>query len=161
MHIDMPNVIGGHVDTVNGILYRKPQGKRETAKRQRPARLPSRYLAHLRRQAANGRRFVVERKIYKAGKLERGMVGDIRKGWSAAIDLAKTMAKTRGIDIDLQGVTPHVLKHTAITWALQRGATTWDAAGYFGTSIETIERVYGHHAPDHMRTAVEAMDRRA
>ncbi len=58
-------------------------------------------------------------------------------------------------------MTPHTLKHTAITWALQRGATMWDVAGYFGTSIETIERVYAHHAPDHMKSAVDAMNRRS
>ncbi|WP_236045174.1 MULTISPECIES: tyrosine-type recombinase/integrase [Pseudooceanicola] len=161
MHIDKPSKIGGHVDTVNGILYRKPQGKRETNKRQRPARLPERYLAHLRRQARNGRQFVVERKIIRRGVEERCMVADIKKGWPRAVSLAMELAAARGITVNLTGITPHVLKHTAITWALQRGATTWDAAGYFGTSIETIERVYGHHAPDHMQTAVNAMNKRA
>jgi integrase len=57
-------------------------------------------------------------------------------------------------------ITPHVLKHTAITWALQKGATIWDAAGYFDTSTATIEKVYGHHSPDHQSSAVEAVNRR-
>ncbi|MBL3596147.1 integrase [Rhodovulum sulfidophilum] len=162
MHIDTPSVSGGHVDTVNGILYRKPMGKAETNKRQRPARLPPRYLAHLRRQAANGRRFVVQ-------DCDGYRVGDIRKGWARAVRLAEELAAGQGIEIDLtmpdgkggrKYITPHVLKHTAITWALQRGASIWDAAGYFSTSPETIQRVYGHHAPDHMQSAVEAMDRR-
>lgn len=162
MHIDTPSLSGGHVDTAAGILYRKPQGKRETKKRQTPARLPARYLAQLRRQAARGRAFVVED--------NRGRrVGNIRTGWKRAVELAQEMAARHGITIDLtmetergrDPITPHVLKHTAITWALQRGASKWDAAGYFGTSIETIERVYGHHAPDHMQSAVDAMNRRA
>lgn len=154
MHIDTPSISGGHVDTVNGILYRKPQGKSETAKRQGAARLPERYLAHLRRQAANGRHYVVE--DYRGNR-----VADIRKGWARAVVLAEAIAKRAGVTIDLSDVTPHTLKHTAITWALQRGATAWDAAGYFSTSRDTIERVYGHHSPDHQRSAVEAMDRRA
>jgi len=42
----------------------------------------------------------------------------------------------------------------------QRGAFLPDVASYFSTSLETIERVYWHHSPDHQRSAVEAMDRR-
>jgi integrase len=154
LHINMPTIHGGYVDTVSGVLYRKPQGKVMTAKRQTPARLPTVYLARLRRQAAKGRRFVVED--------HRGnRVGDIRKGWENAKQVAQDMARARGIDLDLSEVTPHTLKHTAITWALQNGATIWDAAGYFGTSVDTIERVYGHHSPDHQKSAVEAINRRS
>jgi integrase len=154
LRIDTPSLTGGHIDTIHGILYRRPGGKRQTAKRQTPARLPAKYLAHVRRQAARGRRFVVE--DYTGAK-----VGDIRKGWSRAVELAVELAAKQEIHIDLSGVTPHVLKHTAITWAMQRGADKWAAAGFFGTSVETIERVYGHHSPDHMRSAVEAMDRKS
>lgn len=153
MHIDTPSTTGGHVDTVNGIFYRKPLGKVGTKKRQTPARLPSRYLAHLRRQSANGRKYVVE--DYRGHQ-----VGDIKTGWKRAVILAENLAREQGIMLDLQDVTPHTLKHTAITWAMQRGADKWATAGYFGTSIETIERTYGHHHADHMASAVEAMDRR-
>lgn len=153
LHIDMASLTGGHIDTVNGLIYRRSSAKSETNKRQPPARLPAKYLAHLRRQAASGRSFVVEDRLGRR-------IGDIKTGWNRARNLAKEMAAQRGIQIDLSDVTPHTLKHTAITWALQRGATMWDVAGYFGTSIETIERVYAHHAPDHMKSAVEAMNRR-
>lgn len=57
------------------------------------------------------------------------------------------------------GRDTHTLKHTAITWALQNGASVWDCAGYFGSSAETIERTYGHHSPDFQSSAVEAMER--
>lgn len=57
-------------------------------------------------------------------------------------------------------MTPHTLRHTAITWAMQNGAQKWDVAGYFGVSMETLERTYGHHHPDYQATAVEAMERR-
>lgn len=158
LHIDRANVLGGHVDTERGVLYRRASVERETAKRRRPARLPAKYLAHIRRQAARGRCYVVE--DYRGA-----MIGDIRKGWSRAVTLAEEMAAAKEIEIDLsysdgRKITPHVLKHTAITWALQRGASIWDAAGYFSTSAETIERVYGHHSPTHQETAVAAMNRR-
>lgn len=152
MHIDTPSTHGGHVDTAQGILYRQPKGKSETAKRQRPARIPPRYLAHLRRQAKRGRKYVVE--DYRGNR-----VGSIKHGWSRARELAMDLAKAKGIKIDLSDVTPHTLKHTAITWALQKGASTWDAAGYFSTSPETISRVYGHHSPDYNKGAIEALNR--
>jgi len=153
LHLNTATIHGGYVDTVEGVLYRKPQGKRMTAKRQTPARLPTSYLARLRRKVSLGRHFVVED--------HRGnRVGDIRKGWANAKLMAQEIAKARGVDLDLSDVTPHTLKHTAITWALQGGATIWDAAGYFGTSVDTIERVYGHHSPDHQKSAIEAINRR-
>jgi integrase len=65
----------------------------------------------------------------------------------------------KGIHLDLSDVLPHTLKHTAITWALQRGATIWDFAGMFSTSAETVQRVHGHHSPDWQKSAVDAMNR--
>lgn len=55
-------------------------------------------------------------------------------------------------------VTPHVLRHTAITWAMQNSARIWEAASYFGTSAATIEKVYGHHHPSHQESAVNALE---
>ncbi|WP_164876056.1 hypothetical protein [Falsirhodobacter deserti] len=57
-------------------------------------------------------------------------------------------------------MTPHTLRHTAITRALPRRARTWDVAGFFGVSVETIESTYGHHCPNHQATARAAMDAR-
>jgi hypothetical protein len=56
----------------------------------------------------------------------------------------------------LKNVTPHSLHHTA----MHRGVTIADAAGYFGVSTATLERVYWHHHPDFQRSAVEAMERK-
>lgn len=154
MHIDTPSVSGGHVDTVRGLLYRKPMGKVMTTKRQGTAKLPQRYLARLRRQAKNGRKYIVE--DYKGRR-----VGDIKSGWKHAVVLAEELAKAKGILLDLSGVTPHTLKHTAITWALQKGAKVWEAASYFSTSAKTIEQVYGHHSPDYQASVLAAIDRRA
>lgn len=43
---------------------------------------------------------------------------------------------------------------------MQNRAQKWDLAGYYGVTMETIERTYGHHHPDYQATAVEAMERR-
>lgn len=164
MHLGTPSTIGGDVNLETGVMHRSPIGAKETKKRRRSARLPDRYLAHLRRRAARGALYVVERRLVVDGVEQRAMVRDIKKAWARAVSLAQEMAEKQGIELDLtfetpQGpkpIVPHILKHTAITWALQGGATIWDAAGYFSTSPETIQRVYGHHCPDHQSTAVAA-----
>jgi integrase len=57
-------------------------------------------------------------------------------------------------------VVIHTLRHTAITWGLQNGMDLWDASGYFGVSVEVLDRVYGHHSPHHLRQAASIMGRR-
>ena len=57
-------------------------------------------------------------------------------------------------------VTPHVLKHTAITWAIAAGLGVEDAAEYFDTSPETIRKHYWHHSPHHQERALEIIERR-
>ena len=50
-------------------------------------------------------------------------------------------------------MTPHTLRHTAVTWLMQRGVPAAEVAGFVGLSIEMVDRVYGHHSPDHMAKA--------
>jgi hypothetical protein len=40
---------------------------------------------------------------------------------------------------------------------MQRGVSIWQAAGYLGMSPEILDRVYGHHSPDHLRGAATAI----
>ena len=54
-------------------------------------------------------------------------------------------------------IVPHTLRHTAATWLMQRGVSIWQAAGYLGMSAETLDRVYGHHSPDHLKGAANAI----
>ncbi|MEM8974925.1 MAG: tyrosine-type recombinase/integrase [Pseudomonadota bacterium] len=41
----------------------------------------------------------------------------------------------------------HILKHTAITYLVQAGESFEDISKLTGTSVQIIERVYGHHSP--------------
>jgi hypothetical protein len=36
---------------------------------------------------------------------------------------------------------------------MRAGVDRWEAAGFLGMSVEMLNRVYGHHHPDHLRTA--------
>lgn len=135
------NVNGGWIDTKRGLMRRRGSAQRETKKRQTTIHIPRQLLAHMRRWEAQGGRWVVT---------DRGArLGDIRSAWKGAC-----------ADAGLHGISPHVLRHTAITWAMQEGAKKWDVAGYFGVSMETLEGTYGHHHPDFQKSAVEAMERR-
>jgi integrase len=55
-------------------------------------------------------------------------------------------------------VTPHVLKHTAVSWAL-RVASPWVVSGMTATSVRTLQAVYGKHMMDDLKVAAEAMAR--
>lgn len=135
------NLAGGWFDLDAGIMYRMGGDERMTNKRRTPAPIPKHLTAHLRRWRDQGATWAVE--------YNGGAVNDIKRAFAKAC-----------LDAGLSGVTPHTLKHTAITWAMQAGVNTWDAAGFFSTSEETIRNVYGHHSPDHMRSALEAIERR-
>ena len=137
----MPNTEGGWVDTERGVMYRRALGEAETKKRTPPVPIPRPLLAHLQRWERHGARYVVE--------IDGQRVGSLKTAWRTALANA-------GID----HCTRHDLRHTAVTWAMQRGADKWAAAGFFGLSLDMLERVYGHHHPDHLRSAVEAMERK-
>lgn len=131
----------GWIDLDRGVFYRRPQGERETKKRRPPVPLPGPLLAHLRRWART-----------QASPVEfRGdPVADVDKAFRAVAREAK-----------LPDVTPHVLRHTAATWLMQEGVDKWEAAGFLGMTAETLEGHYGHHHPDHLKGAVDAMARRS
>lgn len=137
----MPNTTGGHVDLERGLMFRRSAASRETKKRQTPVRIPRQLLGHLRRWHRMGGRFVVE---YRGDPVKA-----IKTAWNAAV-------RRSGIE----DAHPHDLRRTAVTWAMQRGVNTNDAAGFFGMTRDMIERVYGVHHPDYQESAVRAMEGR-
>ena len=137
----MPHTAGGYVDTEAGMMYRRAPGQVETKKRQPPIPIPRPLRAHLRRWEREGGHFVVEARGSRCGH--------IRRAWQTALEVS-----------GIEHCTRHDLRRTAVTWAMQRGADKWAAAGYFGLSLDMLESTYGHHHPDYLRSAVEAMERR-
>ena len=53
--------------------------------------------------------------------------------------------------------SPHVLRHTAATWLVMDGVPLAEVARLLGDSQMTVEKVYGKHAPDFLRRAVNAL----
>jgi Phage integrase family len=70
-------------------------------------------------------------------------VKSVKTAFKTALRLAKVSGQ----------ISPHTLRHTAATWLLQNGIDKWEAAGFLGMSVEMLDRVYGHHHPDHLRRA--------
>jgi len=129
------------VDLDRGIFYRKQIGKRATKKRQTPAPVPPRLLAHMRRWVRQ--KLIAECFVEFNGK----PVASVKKGFKSAVGLAKLTGK----------VTPHTLRHTAATWLMQRGVPVWEAAGFLGMSAEVLLTTYGHHHPDFLHGAANAI----
>ena len=133
----MPSTVGGHVDTKAGIMYRRSASVAESKKRTPPVPVPPSLLAHMRRWERGGR-WIVE--------YEGQRVGSVKTAWTKAL-------RASGID----HCTRHDLRHTAITWGLQRGMSPWDASGFFGLTMDMVQRVYGHHHPDYLHDAAALM----
>jgi integrase len=125
-----------YVDLEHGVFYRLAIGKRATNKRQPPVPLPQQLLSHMRRWSRIG----VADDYFVTWHGEP--VRSVKKGFARAVALA-----------GLEDVTPHTLRHTAATWLMQNGTPIWEAAGFLGMSPEILDRVYGHHHPDHLQNA--------
>lgn len=128
------------VDLVRKMIYLNPPGRIQTTKR-RPS-LPIAdtlmpYLLQAKAQWPNSR-YVL------------GEPGSIRKGFDSVVRRAKLNKK----------ITSHTLRHTWATWAAQSGVPLWEIAGVLGDSIQTVEKNYAHHCPDHLRGAVNFMSKR-
>lgn len=123
--------IGGHIDLDRGVLYRIGKGEKETSKRRPPVRIPRRLHSHLARWRSMDDRSGANHPIHFAGQ----PILKMKRAWASVV-------KEAGLGRD---VTPHVLRHTAVSWLLWQGWTVWDVAGHVGASPSMIERTYGHH----------------
>ena len=43
---------------------------------------------------------------------------------------------------------------------MQSGVGMWRAAGFLGMSVETLDRVYGHHHPHYLSDTADAIGRK-
>lgn len=59
----------------------------------------------------------------------------------------------------LEGVTPHVLRHTAAVWMAEAGTPMSEIAQYLGhRTTTTTERVYARYSPEYLKGAAKALE---
>jgi integrase len=127
------------VDLDNRMIDFREAGRAQTRKRRVPVPInDTLYAALTEAKALATAETVIE---WAGGPVDR-IINAFRK--------TATRAK-------LPGVTPHVLRHTAVTWMLQRGVDPWKVAGFTGMTLEMVQDVYGHHHPDYLRDAARAL----
>ncbi len=127
------------IDLDAGVFYRAWEGEVVAGnKRAPPIRLPSRLLTHMRRWRAKGARYVVE---------YQGRPADPKRAYS------KLVAEVLG---EKSGIVRHTLRHTAATWLMQAGVDPYEASGFLGMTLETLETTYGHHHPAHQAGVSDA-----
>jgi integrase len=128
------------IDLHSGVFYRLAEGRAETKKRQPPIGLPDRMLAHLRRwQPKSNSGWLVT--------FHGEPVASVTKGFGRAVQLAGLGEWVEGKDGAREwktDVSPHVLRHTFMTWVLTAGLDLHTAAKIAGMSAKTADRVYGH-----------------
>jgi integrase len=131
----MANVDGGWFDLDRQIMYRGPDGERKTRKRKPPATIPNKLMPWLRRwrseDTADGA--MIRHVIHWRGD----PVLSIKRAFNSAVEDA-------GLP---DWVIPHILRHTAITWAMQAGKQPATVSEFFGVTLKEIERTYWHHSP--------------
>lgn len=138
----LPSMDTGWIDLERGTIHRRGAAERETQKRRPPVPIHAKLLPWLRRWHAADTAAGVPHAVHYRGQ----RVENLRRSWSAAREAA-------GLGKD---VTPHVLRHTRVTWLLQAGVPEWEVGGYVGMSSATVREVYGHHSPDAMAKARNA-----
>ena len=95
--------------------------------------------------------------IYAAGSVSASLCTRSSSGMTSRCNPSARALPAQFAPQGLTNITPHTLRHTAVTWALQNGADPWETAGYLGMTVEMLDRVYGHHHPDHQANAAAAI----
>lgn len=127
---------GGWVDLEREMIYWIPTGTRKRKPRAQP--IPRRLLRFLKYARTRTTRYVIEAN----GK----PVKAVKRSWATA-------CRNAGMDGRL-----HDLRHTSISWMIQRGLSIEETADFVGISAEMVRRVYRHHAPDFQERARRALD---
>ncbi len=139
----LPSSDAGWIDLEAGVLHRRGWSETETKKRRPPVRIHDRLIPHLKRWREHDLAHGIANVVHWQGS----GIQKLRRSWTSARECA-------GLDTD---VTPHILRHTCATWLMQAGVDKWEAAGFLGMTMRTLESTYGHHHPAFQRGAASAI----
>jgi integrase len=131
------------IDLKAEVMTRTPHGRVQDKKKKAPkVKIGRRLLVHLKRW----------KRIDKSEALVCHFTDRWHPGSREVIDPHGAWARIIR-DSKLKGVTRHTLRHTRATWMAQAGVPLWEAAGFLGMTVKTLERVYAHHDPSNQERA--------
>lgn len=151
----MPNTTGGWPDLDREILHRRGEGEGDSKKRRPVTALGRSAVSHFRRwakvDAAERDRLAAHLRRPVASHLhvvswKGGGISDIGKSFATALDFAGLPA----------AYTPHILRHTRVTWWVEAGLSLEEVADAAGMTVEMVETVYWHRSPRFQQRAKEA-----
>lgn len=125
------------VDFEMGVIHLNPEGRRQTSKRRADVPI-SEALAPILRQAYAER------------------INDYVLGTTVIYHINEELAAL-ALSVGVEGVTPHVLRHTAATHMARAGVSLWKIAGVLGNSVAMVEAVYAKHCPEGLQDAVNSI----
>jgi integrase len=120
------------VDFETRVIHYLPDGARQTSKKKASVPISDALLVVLRRAYDE-----------RTGPY-------VLDGTTWIYDHLARVARAAGVE----GLTPHVLRHTAATIMARKGVDLWIIAGILGNTVAMVEKVYAKHNPDHGRDAV-------
>lgn len=131
------------IDFHSAVMSRTPAGKAQDKKKRAPkVKLGRRIYAHLRRWKRLDGDIKLVCHFTSPWHPGARQVEDPHGAWAKVIEAA-----------GLEGVTRHTLRHTRATWMAQKGVPLFEAAGFLGMTVKTLEKVYAHHSPDFQEKA--------
>jgi integrase len=128
------------IDLVAKTINFEIDGRARTKKRRGQIPIPDRLLPHLMRARRRGS------DLGPVLHIDGRPIKNIKKGFAAACRRA-----------DVEGATPHTLKHTAASWLMMSGTPPLEIAKYLATSERMVIDRYGHHSPEWLRGAANAI----
>jgi integrase len=127
------------IDLEHGLIHFHKDGRRQKNKRRVPVPVSDRLRPVLERayQERGGTCYVLDSPV----SIQREFVRLVKQ--FAAVNQEKA-AK----------MTCHTMRHTWATLAARAGVDLYQIAGVLGDTLATVERNYLHHAPEHLRAAI-------
>jgi integrase len=138
----LPSTTSGWIDLDAGVMHRRGRNERKTKKLRPPSRVHRRLLTFLRYWAKADLALGISTVVHFQGE----PIKSVKRTWASTRRAARL-----GKD-----VVPHTLRHTAATWLMHAKVDVFEAAGYLGMSVDTLQRVYAHHHPDYQRSAAQS-----
>lgn len=127
------------VDLEAGLIHFNRDGRRQKNKRRVPVPISDRLKPILMRAAMenDGSEYVLD----NCSSVQRQFMYLTNKFATHNSEKAAKM-------------TPHTMRHTWATLAARAGVDLYEIAGVLGDTLATVERNYLHHAPEHLRSAI-------